>query len=154
LLQVSSFALSWLVTTVLFALIYKVLPDANIRWREVWIGAAFTAFLFSIGRLALSAYLAFSSTTSAYGAAGSLVLILLWVYYSAQIILFGAEFTYVYAQRCRTAMELGADDCLDPQPAETTDATQPESEPAGTLSTEVTDEPQRSRQPETAGGGG
>ena len=85
--------------TVLFALIYKVLPDAKIAWRHVWTGAAITAVLFTIGKTLIGFYLGQSSTTSAFGAAGSLVIILIWVYYSAQIVLFGAEFTRVLSMK-------------------------------------------------------
>jgi membrane protein len=87
------------VVSLLFALMFKYLPDVKIAWRDVWIGAVLTAVLFTVGKYALGAYLGRSSVTSAYGAAGSLVLILLWVYYSALILLFGAEFTRVYANR-------------------------------------------------------
>ncbi len=83
--------------TVLFALIYKVLPDVHLAWRDVWIGAAVTSLLFTLGKLLLGLYLGRKGVTSAYGAASSLVLILLWVYYSALIVFFGAEFTRVYA---------------------------------------------------------
>jgi len=86
--------------TLLFALIYKLLPDATIAWRDVWVGALVTAVLFSVGKYLIGLYLGQSSTTSAFGAAGSLVIILIWVYYSAQILLFGAEFTRVYANHC------------------------------------------------------
>lgn len=99
LLQVISFVVSLGITAVLFALIYKVLPDAAVAWRDVWVGALLTALLFSVGRYLLSWYLGNSATASAYGAAGSFVLILLWVYYSAQILLFGAEFTQVYSRQ-------------------------------------------------------
>jgi membrane protein len=85
--------------TLLFALIYKVLPDAKIAWRHVWTGAAITAVLFTIGKTLIGFYLGQSSTTSPFGAAGSLVIILIWVYYSAQIILFGAEFTRVLSMK-------------------------------------------------------
>ncbi len=85
------------VTTLLFAMIYKVLPDLFIPWRDVWIGAAITAILFSIGRLLIGLYLGNSSIGSTYGAAGSVVVLLVWVYYSAQILFLGAEFTKVYA---------------------------------------------------------
>jgi membrane protein len=85
--------------TLLFGLIFKLLPDAPVAWGDVWIGAAVTALLFTAGKYLLGLYLALSSTTSAFGAAGSLVLILLWVYYSSQILLFGAEFTYAYSTR-------------------------------------------------------
>jgi membrane protein len=84
------------VITLLFALIYKVLPDVKLSWRDVWIGALVTAGLFSIGRLVIGLYLGTASIASTYGAAGSVVVILIWVYYSAQIILLGAEFTRAY----------------------------------------------------------
>ena len=84
------------VITFLFALIYKVLPDVKLSWRDVWIGALVTAGLFSIGRLVIGLYLGTASIASTYGAAGSVVVILVWVYYSAQIILLGAEFTRAY----------------------------------------------------------
>ncbi len=93
------FLVSFGVTTALFALIYKLLPDVKVRWRDVWIGAAVTALLFNLGKLLLGLYFAHSSIASAYGVAGSLILILVWIYYSAQIFLFGAEFTQVYANR-------------------------------------------------------
>jgi membrane protein len=81
----------------LFACIFKFLPDAKIHWRDVWIGAALTALFFVVGNWALGLYLGSGSAASAYGAASSLITLLLWVYYSAQILLFGAEFTQVYA---------------------------------------------------------
>lgn len=85
--------------TVLFAMIFKILPDAMIAWKDVWIGAAVTSFLFGVGKFLISLYLTRSRVTSGYGAAGSLVIILVWVYYSSQILLLGAEFTQVYANR-------------------------------------------------------
>ena len=84
------------VITLLFALIYKVLPDVKLSWRDVWVGALVTAGLFSIGRLIIGLYLGTAGIASTYGAAGSVVVILVWVYYSAQIILLGAEFTRAY----------------------------------------------------------
>jgi membrane protein len=90
-------ALSFAMTVVLFAMIYKYVPRERIAWRDVWIGAAVTAFLFAIGKLLIGAYLGRSSFSSAYGAAGSLIVLLLWIYYSAQIFLLGAEFTCVFA---------------------------------------------------------
>lgn len=93
-----AFALSFALVTVLFALIFKVLPDAKVRWRNVWVGAVVTAFLFEIGKFGLGYYLGRESTASTYGAAGSVVLLLLWVYYASCILLFGAEFTQVYAK--------------------------------------------------------
>lgn len=85
------------IVILLFGIIFKYLPDAEIRWRDVWIGAVMTAILFAIGKWALGLYLGSGSAASAYGAASSLITLLLWVYYSAQILLFGAEFTQVYA---------------------------------------------------------
>ena len=82
----------------LFAAIYRILHDAKIEWHDVWIGAAVTAALFAIGKTLVSLYLASAGLTSSFGAAGSLVVLLLWVYYSAQIFLFGAEFTEVYSR--------------------------------------------------------
>ena len=99
LMQVVNFLVSFGVITVLFALIFKYVPDAHIRWRDVWLGAAVTALLFVIGKIAIGLYLGNGSTAEQFGAAGSLVVILLWVYYSAQIIFFGAEFTQVYANK-------------------------------------------------------
>ena len=87
------------VIILLFAIIFKFLPDAKIQWRDVWIGAAMTAIFFAIGKWALGLYLGSGSAASAYGAASSLITLLLWVYYSSQILLFGAEFTQVYASR-------------------------------------------------------
>lgn len=87
------------IITLLFALIYKVLPDAKVRWQSVWIGALVTAILFTIGKFALGIYFGKADPASAYGAAGSVILILLWVNYSALILIFGAEFTQIYARR-------------------------------------------------------
>jgi membrane protein len=98
-LQIINFLVSFGIITLLFALIFKVLPDVEIQWSDVWIGAAFTAILFTIGKTLIGLYLGNSGVASTYGAAGSLVIVLLWVYYSAQILLFGAEFTQVYARR-------------------------------------------------------
>ena len=86
------------VVTLLFALIYRFLPDVRLKWRDVWTGALITAVLFSIGKFLIGLYLGRSSIASSYGAAGSIVVLLVWVYYSAQIILLGAEFTRVYAE--------------------------------------------------------
>jgi membrane protein len=98
-LQVIDLVISFGIVTLLFAMMYKVLPDAEIAWHDVWIGAAVTSILFAIGKLGIGLYLGHSGTTSTYGAAGSLVVVLLWVYYSAQILFFGAEFTQIYANR-------------------------------------------------------
>lgn len=95
--QVINFIVSFGVITLLFALIFKYIPDTDITWKDVMIGAAITALLFTIGRFAIGMYIGRSSTASTFGAAGSLVIILLWVYYSAVILFLGAEFTQVYA---------------------------------------------------------
>ncbi|HSJ57597.1 MAG TPA: YhjD/YihY/BrkB family envelope integrity protein, partial [Anaerolineae bacterium] len=95
--QILSLLLSFGVITLLFALIFKYLPDVEIEWSDVWVGAAVTAALFLIGEFLIGLYLGQSAAASAYGAAGALVLLLLWVYYSAQILFFGAEFTHTYA---------------------------------------------------------
>lgn len=97
--QIINFIVAFAVTTLLFAMIYKVLPDAEINWRDVWIGAAVTSLLFGIGKFALGWYLGRGSIGSAYGAAGSLAVLLMWIYYAAQILFFGAEFTQVYAKK-------------------------------------------------------
>jgi len=91
--------ISILITAFLFALIYKYIPDVRVRWRDVQIGALFTAVLFSAGKSLIGLYLGKASVGSAYGAAGSLVVLLVWVYYSSQIFFFGAEFTKVYSER-------------------------------------------------------
>lgn len=98
-LEISDHVLSLLVVSVLFAILYKVLPDAKVPWRYASRGAFVTAMLFSIGNVFVGLYLTRQSVGSAYGAAGSLVVILMWVYYSALIIFLGAEFTQVYARR-------------------------------------------------------
>ena len=98
LLPTLNFLLSLLLTTTLFAMIYKVLPDTEMAWRDVWLGAAATALLFTAGKTLIGLYLGRAGVTSIYGAAGSLVLVLLWVYYCAQIFFVGAEFTEVYSR--------------------------------------------------------
>ena len=95
--QVIQLLVSLGVITVLFAMIFRYLPDTEIEWRDVWLGAGFTAFLFVIGKFGLGLWLGKGSVGSAYGAAGSLVILLVWIYWSAQILFFGAEFTQVYA---------------------------------------------------------
>jgi membrane protein len=94
-------AVSFVMITLLFAAIFKILPDAEVQWRHVWIGAVFTALLFEAGKFGLGFYLGRESTTSAYGAAASAVLILLWVYYASMILFFGAAFTKAYAGVCQ-----------------------------------------------------
>jgi len=96
------------IVVLLFAMIFKFLPDVKIQWRDVWIGAIVTALLFGLGKWLLGLYLGSGAASSAYGAASSLITLLLWVYYSSQILLFGAEFTQVYA--ARVGRELAPDD--------------------------------------------
>ncbi len=103
----AEFALSFGIVTLLFALIFKFLPDAKISWQNVWIGAAATAFLFEIGKQLLALYLGHQGSSSPYGAATSVILLLLWVYYASCILLFGAEFTQVYTMETCGRIEPG-----------------------------------------------
>lgn len=96
-LQVMNFLVSLLIVTTLFAMTYKVLPSVKIAWRDVMVGSAVTALLFTIGKLVIGLYIGKSGIVSGFGAAASIVVLLIWVYYSAQIFLLGAEFTYIYA---------------------------------------------------------
>ena len=98
-LEALNFVISFVVITGSFALIFKLLPDVKIAWRDVWLGAAVTSLFFTVGKFLIGLYLGKSAVASAYGAAGSLVIIVVWVYYSAQILLFGAEFTKVWTKR-------------------------------------------------------
>lgn len=97
-MQIIQLALSFAVSTVIFAAIFKILPDLEVSWRDVWLGALFTSLLFVAGKFALALYLGKAAIGSAYGAAGSLVILLVWVYWSAQILFLGAEYTQVYAR--------------------------------------------------------
>ena len=92
-----TFLFGFVVTTVGFAMIYKLMPRVSVHWRDVWIGAGVTAVLFSLGRFLISLYIGKTGVASGYGAAGSLVIVFIWIYYSAQIFLLGAEFTWIYA---------------------------------------------------------
>jgi membrane protein len=95
--QALNFGVSFLIITLLFAMMFKYLPDVKIGWRDVWLGATVTAALFTVGKFAIGLYLGHSAMASSYGVAGSFVVLLVWVYYSAQILFFGAELTQVYA---------------------------------------------------------
>ncbi len=95
--NVINFLVSFVFTTTVFAVIYKIIPRVKVAWADVWIGAAVTALLFTIGKFLIGLYIGKSGMTSVFGAAGSLVVMLVWVYYSAQIFLMGAEFTWAYA---------------------------------------------------------
>lgn len=99
-----NFIISFGVLTLIFAAMYKFIPDAAIEWRDVWGGAAFTSLLFAIGKTAIGFYLGRSAFASSYGAAGSILIVLLWLYYSGLILLFGAEFTEVWARE-RSGLE-------------------------------------------------
>jgi membrane protein len=103
--QLINFALSFGVITLLFALIFKVIPDAKVQWRDVWLGAAVTALLFVIGKQLLGLYLGKAAVGSSYGAAGSIVALVVWVYYAAQILFVGAEFTQVHARHRGAGIE-------------------------------------------------
>lgn len=98
-LQLLNLAVSFTVITGLFAMIYKFMPRARIPWRDVWVGSVVTALLFTIGKTLIGLYLGKTNMASGFGAAGSLVILLVWIYYSAQIFLLGAEFTWVFAQQ-------------------------------------------------------
>lgn len=102
-LRVADVLVSYGMITLLLALIYRILPDADIEWRDVWLGAFVTALLIDVGKWAIGAYLGRTGVASAYGAAGSVVLILLWVYYVSLILLLGAEFTHVHTLEFREA---------------------------------------------------
>lgn len=97
--QAANLAISLGVITVLFAIIFKVVPDIEVRWRDVWVGSFVTAALFSAGKYVLGLYLGTSTVASSYGAAGSVVALVVWVYYSSQLVFLGAEFTQVFARR-------------------------------------------------------
>jgi membrane protein len=98
LIQGINVVVSLAVMTLLFGMIYRLLPDVRLAWRDVWTGAFATAVLFSVGKFLIGLYLGHSVVASSYGAAGSIIVLLVWVYYSAQVILLGAEFTRVYAE--------------------------------------------------------
>ena len=108
-LQILNMVISLGVATVLFAMIFKLMPQARIGWSDVWTGAIVTAVLFEIGKFLIGLYIGKSSVTSSFAAAGSLVVLLVWVYYSAQIFLLGAEFTWVYAHDYGTLKEAGGE---------------------------------------------
>ena len=106
--QVVNFGVSVAVVTALFALMFKKLPDAEIRWRDAWVGGAVTSLLFTLGKFALGLYLGSAGVSSAYGAAGSIVALVIWVYYSSQVFLVGAEFTEVFARHSGAAIKPNA----------------------------------------------
>jgi membrane protein len=99
LLQLLDFALSSVIIALLFGAMYRFLPNATVEWRDVWVGATITSLLFNLGKLGIGLYLGKGAVGSSYGAAGSILVLLLWIYYSGLIFYFGAEFTKVYAER-------------------------------------------------------
>ena len=107
-LQVLDFVVSFTLISVLFAAIYKVLPDVALSWHDVLVGAVITALLFTVGKFLIGLYLGHSAVASSYGAAGALIIVLLWIYYSVQIFLLGAEFTKIYASRRGTPAAIHA----------------------------------------------
>jgi membrane protein len=100
---------SYLVITVVFAMIYKIMPRVRIDWKDVWIGAAATSLLFTVGKFLIGLYIGRSGIASGFGAAASLVVVLVWVYYSAQIFLLGAEFTWAYAHKFGSRRDLASE---------------------------------------------
>src|SRR5262252_5124207 len=100
-MQVGGSLTSFAVITAMLAVMFKWLPDTAVEWREVWLGAAITAALFELGKFVIGFYVGKLALASTYGAAASLVILLIWVYYTSQIVLFGAEFTHCYANRYR-----------------------------------------------------
>ena len=112
LVQIANLGISFGVITLLFAMMYKVLPDTSVKWRDVWLGAGVTAFLFAIGKFGIGLYLGKSSAASSYGAAGSIAVLLIWVNYASMILFFGAEFTQVFSRREEL---IGADGRVKPQ---------------------------------------
>ena len=98
-LQIAGFATSFAVISLLFAMMFKWLPDTKVEWRDVWLGAVLTAALFEVGKFLIGLYIGKQGLESTYGAAASIIVVLIWVYYSAQLVLMGAEFTNVYARR-------------------------------------------------------
>ncbi|MEO6276592.1 MAG: YihY/virulence factor BrkB family protein [Roseateles sp.] len=108
--QIVNVVLGFALTTAVFALIFKVMPRVKVGWGDVWVGASVTALLFTVGRFLISLYIGKTGVASGFGAAGSVAVVLVWVYYSAQIFLVGAEFTWVYAQRLGSRRHLPAPD--------------------------------------------
>jgi membrane protein len=108
---------SFLLTTVVFAMIYKIMPRVRIAWKDVWIGAAATSLLFTAGKFLIGLYIGSSGISSGFGAAGSLVVVLVWVYYSAQIFLLGAEFTWAYAHKFGSRKDLAAEGAAAVRPS-------------------------------------
>jgi membrane protein len=164
LLRIGDLVVSVAMVSVLFAAIFKYLPDAEIRWKDVWTGSIATAVLFTLGRYLIGLYLGRSAVGSAYGAAGSLVIVLLWIYYSTQILFYGAEFTQVYASRAGSKVKPSADaqamtkpapiagrPALEPAAAKTAGEQQAASAPAKAPASKPADPVPAARAPESDG---
>jgi membrane protein len=104
-LHIIDFVLSAGIIAALFAAMYRFLPNSSVEWRDVWVGATVTSLLFTVGKLGLGLYIGKSAVASSYGAAGSILVLLLWIYYSGLIFYFGAEFTKAYADRYRSPLK-------------------------------------------------
>jgi membrane protein len=114
LFQIANFLISLTIISILFALMFKILPDAKIKWRYVWVGAFLTGLLFEIGKFGLGLYFGKAEPGSRYGTAGSVILILLWVSYSSMIVFYGAEFTKAYADHFHGSVAAGKNAVKDP----------------------------------------
>jgi membrane protein len=131
LVSVLDFVVSFIGVTVMFALMFKFIPDAIVNWRDVWVGAAVTSVLFAIGKLVIGLYVGNGAIGSTFGAASSLVIIMLWAFYSVQIVLFGAEFTRLYATRFGSGIRPGANALRVVTPAAETAGWMPSGDHAG-----------------------
>jgi Virulence factor BrkB len=114
-LQVAGFAASFAVISLLFAMMFKWLPDTKVEWRDVWLGAVLTAAMFEVGKFLIGLYIGKQGLESTYGAAASIIVVLIWVYYSAQLVLMGAEFTSVYAHRYGSRKHTASADRRSPE---------------------------------------
>jgi membrane protein len=114
--QVIDTLVGFVMTTTVFALIFKVMPRVKVRWHDVWLGAAVTSFMFTLGRFLIGLYIGKSDIATGFGAAGSLIIVFVWVYYSAQIFLLGAEFTWVYARTYGSMKDTKGIADLNPSP--------------------------------------
>ena len=136
--QIVNLVVGFALTTAIFAIIYKMMPRVHVRWHDVWIGAVVTALLFTIGKFLIGLYIGKSGVASGYGAAGSLIVVFLWVYYSAQIFLLGAEFTWLYARTYGSMRML-------PEPPKTAQTIPTAAAPAGELSPRACEPTPRTR---------
>ncbi len=127
--QALNMVIGFVLTTGVFAMIYKIMPRVQVQWRDVWFGAVVTALLFTVGRMIIGTYIGKSGVASAFGAAGSLIVVFVWVYYSAQIFLIGAEFTWVYAKTFGSMRHLAVDEVAK-SPALTPATNSPVGEPS------------------------